>query len=131
MWSNLKNYSDAVLLFVRVALAAIIIWVNGWPKLAGGAAAWKTFAVKEMGLTLWPAVWGFIAAMGQTVGCFLLIIGLFSRPSALLLFLISALVAFVDYQAKGLGSATHALELALLFLLLVFIGPGRFSVDKG
>jgi putative oxidoreductase len=131
MWSNLKNYSDSVLLFVRVALASIIIWVNGWPKLSGGTAAWKTFAVREMGLTLWPEVWGFVAAMGQTVGCLLLIIGLFSRPSALLLLIISSVVAFVDYQAKGIGAATHALELALFFLLLVFVGPGRFSVDKG
>lgn len=130
MWSNLKNYSDGALLFVRVALATIVIWVNGWPKLAGGAAAWKSFAVREMGLTLWPAVWGFIAAMGQTVGCVLLILGLFFRPSALLLVLIMGVVAFVDYQAKGLGSATHALELTLFFLLLLFVGPGRFSVDK-
>jgi putative oxidoreductase len=131
MWSNLKNYSDGALLVVRVSLALIIIFVNGWPKLAGGSAAWSRFAVREMGLTLWPAVWGFVAAMGQTVGCFLLILGLFFRPSALLLMLISAIVAVVDYQSRGLGGASHALELTLFFLLLFFTGPGRFSIDKG
>ena len=131
MWSNLKNYSDGALLVVRVALASLIIYLNGWPKLAGGAKAWAAFSVRELLIDMWPAVWGFIAAMGQTVGCFLIILGLFFRPSVLLLVIISALVAFVDYQAKGLGSAAHALQLMLFFAVLFFVGPGRFSIDKG
>jgi putative oxidoreductase len=131
MWSNLKNYSDGALLFVRVALASLIIYLNGWPKLAGGAKAWALFSVRELGIEVAPAVWGFIAAMGQTVGCFLIILGLFFRPSVLLLILVSGLVAFVDYQARGLSGASHALQLTLFFLVLFFVGPGRFSIDKG
>jgi putative oxidoreductase len=131
MWSSLKNYSDGALLCVRVALASIIIWVNGWPKLAGGVVKWKAFAVKEMGLTLWPAIWGFVGSMAETLGCALIILGLFFRPSTLLLVIIFGLVAFVDLRAGGIGKASHALELTFFFLLLLFVGPGRFSIDKG
>ena len=50
--------------------------------------------------------------------------------TALLLMLISAIVAVVDFQSRGLGGASHALELTLFFLLLFFTGPGRYSVDR-
>jgi putative oxidoreductase len=34
-------------------------------------------------------------------------------------------------QHGGLMEASHALELMLVFFTLMFVGPGRFSVDKG
>lgn len=131
MWSALKNYSDAVLLFVRVILGAIILFLHGWPKLAGGAPAWRGYAIKELHVSLWPEFWGFLATFAQTAGCTLIILGLLFRPSALLLAIIMALAAFADYTHGGFASAAHATELWLFFLLFLFIGPGRFSFDKG
>ncbi|MDB6150559.1 MAG: DoxX family protein [Chthoniobacter sp.] len=131
MWSALKNYSDSVLLIVRVSLGAIILWLHGWPKLAGGIGAWKSYAIKELHISFWPVFWGFLATFAQTVGCTLLILGLFFRPSALLLTLLMLFVAAADYTAGGVGRAAHAIELFLFFLCLLFVGPGRFSFDKG
>ncbi len=130
MWSALKNYSDGMLLFVRVTLGMIIIWLYGWPKLAGGAGAWRRYALQELHVTLWPEFWGFLATFAQTAGCALLILGLFFRPSALLLAIIMALVAIADYTSGGFVRAAHATELLLFFLLFLFVGPGKFSFDK-
>jgi len=131
MWSALKNHSDAALLFVRVTLGFLIIWLHGWPKLAGGISAWRRYAVNELHVSAWPSFWGFIATFAQTAGCVLLILGLFFRPSALLLVIFMALVALADYTSGGLARSAHALELGLFFFCLLFVGPGKFSFDKG
>src|SRR5438093_11273266 len=110
MWSALKNYSDAVLLFARVTLGLLILWLHGWPKLAGGLGSWRRYAIQELHISLWPAFWGFVATFAQTAGCTLLILGLFSRPSALLLAIFMALVAVADYTSGGFAHAAHAIE---------------------
>jgi len=131
MWSALKNNSDAALLIVRVGLGGLILWFHGWPKLAGGIGAWRRFSINELHISLWPGFWGFLATFAETAGCVLIILGLLFRPSALLLLLIMALVAIAEYTSNGLSHAVHPLELCLFFLCLLFVGPGRFSIDKG
>jgi putative oxidoreductase len=130
MWSALKNYSDSALLFVRVTLGVIILWLHGWPKLAGGLGAWRHYAIKELHVSIWPGFWGFLATFAQTAGCTLLILGLLFRPSALLLAIVMALVAVTDYTNGGFAQAAHAIELWLFFVLLLFVGPGKYSFDK-
>ena len=130
MWSALKNYSDGALLFVRVVLGSLVIWLHGWPKLAAGASAWRSYALKELHISLWPTFWGFLATFAQTAGCALLILGLCFRPSALLLVIIMALAAAAD-ASGGLRDAAGAIQLGLFFLCLLFVGPGKFSFDKG
>jgi putative oxidoreductase len=34
-------------------------------------------------------------------------------------------------KGEGILAASHAIELGILFFSLLFIGPGRYSVDKG
>ncbi len=131
MWSSLKNYSDGALLFVRVALGTLILWLHGWPKLAGGIGAWKRYSVRELHIDFWPGFWGFAATFAETVGCALLILGLMFRPSCLLLLILALFTAVVDYTGGGLGPISeHGFEMALFFLCLLFIGPGRMSFDK-
>ena len=65
------------------------------------------------------------------------VIGLCFRPSALLLFLTMTVAAISDFDStrgalsSSFGEASHAAELALVFFALMFIGPGKFSFDKG
>ena len=76
--------------------------------------------------------WGFMAAFSETICMGLLLIGLAFRPSCVLLVITMTVAALSDYHTKGgLGAASHALELCLLFIALIFIGPGKYSVDQG
>lgn len=133
MWKNLSNYRDAALLFLRVTLGTEYIYLHGWPKLAGGLAKWKAVggAMRHVGITFWPAFWGFMAAFSESIGVGLLIIGLAFRPSCLLLVITMTVAALSEYHAHGLGEASHALELGLVFATLIFVGPGKYSVDQG
>jgi len=133
MWKNLSNYRDAALLFLRVALGSEFIYNHGWPKLAGGLAKWKAIgsAMRHVGVTFWPAFWGFMAAFSESIGIGLLMIGLAFRPSCLLLVITMTVAALSEYHGHGLGAASHPLELCLVFAALIFIGPGKYSVDQG
>jgi putative oxidoreductase len=130
--SNLNNYRNTGLLILRVGLGAMMIY-HGYPKLMGGTHSWVGLgaSTKYVGINFWPVMWGLGAALAETLGGFLIIIGLAFRPAAFFL-LISLIVAAASHlgQGDGLDGAAHAIELAFVFAGLIFIGPGKYSVDK-
>ena len=132
MWSNLSNYRDAALLLFRLIFGSFFIYVHGLPKLAGGLARWKVLgaSMRHVGITFWPGFWGFMAAFSETIGIGLLILGFCFRPSCLLLVITMSVAAYSEYRAHGLGDASQAFELALVFATLIFIGPGKYGLDK-
>jgi putative oxidoreductase len=136
MWKNLSNYNALALLFFRVTFGTFFIWVHGWPKLAGGLDTWKKVggAMQHVGLDFWPGFWGFLAAFSESIGCGLFIIGFCFRPASALLFItlsVAAIMKINTARGNALFEAAHPLELALVFLTLIFIGPGKYSVDRG
>ena len=131
--TSLTRFRDWGLLFLRVALGGFYLYVHGWHKLAGGVADWRVVgeAVRYVGIHFGYAFWGLMAALSETLGCVLVMIGFLFRPACLLLF-ITLTVASAMHLRKGQGweAASHAIELAILFFSLLFIGPGKYSGDK-
>jgi putative oxidoreductase len=128
MWSSLKNYSDAALLFVRVALGILLLSLHAWPRLVGAFAIWGHHSHHSF----WSGVWSTVFAVVETLACILLILGRWARPACLVLGIFVALAL-----PGGLwhGVAAHSdreldLILLLLYATLFFVGPGRFSFDK-
>jgi len=132
LFSGLGNYKNFGLLVIRLGLGIMFIY-HGYPKLGGGPKMWAELggATKYVGIHFWPVVWGLLSAVVETFGGFLLILGLAFRPVCLLL-LINLLVAaaMLFGKGEGLDGAAHAIEDAIVFAGLLFIGPGRNSVDK-
>jgi putative oxidoreductase len=132
LFGKLGNYKNFGLLIIRVGLGVMFIY-HGYPKLGGGVKAWEGLgsATKYIGIHFWPAVWGLLSAVVETFGGFLLIIGLAFRPVCLLL-LINLVVAAMSHFGKGdgLDDAAHAIEDAVMFAGLLFLGPGKYSADK-
>jgi len=130
--STLNKYKDFGLLVIRLGLGVMFI-IHGYPKLGGGIAEWDKIgsSTKYVGVTAFPVFWGLLSACVETFGGFLLIIGLAFRPVCILL-LINLLVATFMHLGKGdsIQIASHAIEDAIVFAGMIFIGPGRFSVDK-
>jgi putative oxidoreductase len=128
----LSRYRDLGLLILRLGLGVMFI-VHGGPKLMGGPEMWTGVgsAMGNFGVTAVPAFWGFMAAFAEAGGGVLLILGLFTRPACILL-LITMVVAARHHLAKGdgLAGASHAIESAVVFLSLIVIGPGKYSIDR-
>lgn len=133
MWSFLNQYRDFGLLTLRLGLGGMFLF-HGVPKLLAGPEKWQALgqAVRFLGVDFMPTAWGLAAALSETVGGVCLILGLFMRPACLALCCTMAVAASMHLgKGEGLGRAAHAIELGVVFFSLLFIGPGRYSVDRG
>ncbi len=132
IFENLSNYKNLGLLIIRIGLGVMFIY-HGVPKLSGGPDAWEKIggSMKVVGISYAPAFWGFMAAVTETFGGLLLMIGLAFRPVCILLVINLIIAALVHFsKGDGLQGAAHAIEDAIVFAGLIFIGPGLYSIDK-
>lgn len=129
---SLGKYRNTGLLVLRVGLGVMMI-VHGFPKLAGGPTGWEGLggSMKVVGISFLPIFWGLMAAVAEAVGGLFLILGIFFRPVNVLL-VVTMLIATLVHINKGdgIGGASHAIELGIVFFSLLFIGPGKYSIDK-
>jgi putative oxidoreductase len=73
-----------------------------------------------------------MAAVAEAGGGLCLALGILFRPAlALLLSTMVVAVAFHLDRGDGFGKASHAIEAAILFGSLLWIGPGRHRVPFG
>lgn len=128
------------LLVLRIGIGVMFI-LHGEGKMFGGPEKWLKLggAMENIGITFLPTVWGFLAAFAEFGGGILLILGLVFRPACFMMLFtmfIAALVHWVDAAAEGealrgkIMSGSHAIELGIVFLTLLFTGPGKYSVDN-
>lgn len=132
LFRHLDRHRDLGLLILRIGIGAMFIG-HGYPKLVGGPEVWTRLggALALLGFPYFPTFMGFMAALSETLGGLLLILGFFTRP-ALVFLLGTMVVAAGMHLAKGDGftRSSHAIEAAILFFSLILIGPGRFSLDE-
>lgn len=134
--THLTKYRDLGLLILRIGIGVMFI-LHGFPKLAGGPEKWHDLglAMGNLGIHFFPTFWGFMAAISETIGGGLLILGLLFRPAVILLALTMTVAACTKIESnkswtKNLMSAAHPIEMAIVFYSLILIGPGRFSIDR-
>jgi putative oxidoreductase len=130
--ASFGKYRNTGLLITRIGLG-ILFMLHGYPKLLGGPEQWESIggAMKYVGIDFLPAAWGLLAALTETFGGFLILIGLAFRPVCLLLTFTMAIAATMHLSGnEGFMSASHAIEVGSVFFGLAFIGPGTYSVDK-
>ena len=129
---NAATQSDLGKLVLRLALG-ILILLHGIAKLKGGTAG-IVGMVEGAGL---PGVLGYAVLIGEVLAPLMVIAGFHARIGAALI-AINMLVAIGLAHMGDLGKLGEqggwALELQGMFLFtaiaLVFLGPGRFSVNQ-
>jgi putative oxidoreductase len=127
----LAKYRETGLLLMRVALGVLFIILTG-PVLLS-MSKWAPFgsAVRNIGLSSNFQFWGFVGALMGCVGGVLMIFGLFFRPGVLLVLAITLIHTLGAVDRSGtLRTALGAIELCLILTGLLFVGPGKYSVDK-
>jgi len=123
---------DVGLLVLRVGIGLMFLH-HGWPKISGGAAKWSQLggAVANLGITFAPTFWGLMAALSEFGGGLCLIAGFKTRIAALFMASTMAVATTMHLsRGDGLSVASHAIEAGIVFLSLVLIGAGKFSLDE-
>ncbi len=128
----LAKYREAGLLLIRVSIGLLFI-LYAAPTLIGGPKAWAHFGAGagHFGLHSHLQIWGFLGSLLGCLGGVLMIFGLFFRVGVLLVLVLAIGHAIAVY--KGLGFSRRAclrLKCALFWLGILFVGPGKYSVDK-
>ena len=124
------NPNDAGKLVLRVALAAMLLF-HGVAKLSGGTGFVAAMLAKA-GL---PAVFGYGVYIGEVVAPLLILVGLFTRPAALIV-AINMIVAVLLVHMSQLFTLNEtggwALELQGMFFFaavtVALLGAGRYSL---
>ncbi len=133
-FNSLDRFRDFGLLLLRLGIGATFIIVHGGPKLLAGPERWETLggAMSLVGIHFLPVMWGFLAAFAESVGALLLLVGFLTRPALFLLTvtMIFAAGAHLILWGDDWSTTSHSLKMGIVFFSLIFIGPGRYSVDQ-
>lgn len=132
-----RQGAESALLLLARLVAGLMFSVSGWGKLFTAAGRERmVHTLGEAGIP-WPALSAPVLGAIEWIAGGLLVVGLASRPSALLLAAICAVAAFTDGIARipgGLGVLEWLswflylpeVPLGVLLLWVVAVGSGRW-----
>lgn len=127
------NVVDAGLFFMRVGLGVMFAVFHGGPKILGGPEKWAAVgdAMGTFGIHFFPVFWGFLASASEFFGGLCLIFGLFTRQAAFFMAATMAVASAMHLaQGDGVARASHAIEAGIVFLSLILMGAGSYSLDS-
>lgn len=121
------SWAPRLLSILRI-MTGLLLLQHGTAKLFKIPVV-PTFA--NLSITSLPGIAGIL----ELVGGVLIILGLFTRPTAFILSGMTAFAYFIAHAPKGFYPILNGGELAVLycfvFLYLAAAGPGPWSVDAG
>lgn len=123
----LNAFQPVGLAILRVALALIFIY-HGYPKLVRADAGMREFFMQYG----FPGYFVGLAGILESIGGGLLLIGLFTRPAALLLAAEMAIAIWKVKMVHGVFAVNEyqfELTLAAACVALATVGAGSLSVD--
>lgn len=124
-------------LFVGRTAIGICFVVHALGKLglvgSGDMAGFQTW-LEELGVPL-PAINARVAMLSELTGGMLLVLGLFTRPAAVLLIGTMAVAGLVGHKGAGYlitndpPGAEYTINLAVICAMFILMGPGAISLD--
>lgn len=121
-----KILHDLGLALLRI-VPSILMITHGIPKFQKLFAEDITFA-DPIGIGPVPSL--FLAVIGELVCPILLILGLKTRWAALPAAITMFVAAFVVHGSDPLGDKELALLYLTFFVVIMLVGPGKYSMDK-
>jgi len=124
MKTSLKN--DVGLALLRV-LPSVMLMTHGIPKLQKLLAGNMEF-FDPIGIGPAPSL--FLAVIGEVVCPVLMILGYKTRWAAVPSAITMAVAAFIAQAGQAFSDKEKALLYLSFFIVIMLVGPGRYSIDR-
>lgn len=124
MANTLKT--DIGLAVLRI-LPSIFLLTHGWGKFNNLISGNFEFP-DPIGIGSSPSL--FLAVIGEFICPILIILGLKTRWAAVPAAITMFVAAFIVHSADPFGTKEKALLFLVIFIVIILLGPGRFSVDR-
>lgn len=121
-----KLKSDIGLAVLRILSSAFLL-SHGIPKLQKLIGGDFQFA-DPIGIGSTPSL--FITTIGEVICPILIIVGYKTRWAAIPIVVIMAVAAFIVHGSDPFGRKEMALIYLVIFVVIMLLGPGRYSIDK-
>lgn len=118
--------SNIALALLRIVPSAFLL-TYGIPKLQKLISGDFQFA-DPIGIGETPSL--FLAVIGEVLCPILLIVGFKTRWAAVPAAITMAVAGFIVHAADPLKVKEHAFLFLTFFVLIMLLGPGKYSVDK-
>lgn len=127
-----EKYRDFGLLFIRIGIGVAFVFTYGLMKIQAGPQMWTMLGstMSNVGITFGHTQFGFFAAATEFFGGMLLILGLFTRTTSLFM-AFTMLMASITHLSMldPWSKVMHPMELFAVFMGLVFLGAGKYSLN--
>ncbi|WP_353193392.1 DoxX family protein [Pandoraea pnomenusa] len=132
---SLESNKDGVLLAARVLLMVLFV-MFGYQKLMGfeGTIGYMAATGAPM-----PTISAVIAVVVELIVGLMIVVGLYTRPLALVLAVYTLATAFIGHRYWGLSGMDQFMAMINFYknvsiagglLLLAVTGPGKYSFDR-
>lgn len=122
-----KN-TDIGLLLLRLCFGGAMLYGHGWGKLMRLFGDDPIKFADPFGLG--PEFSLYLVIFAEVVCAFLLMIGLFSRQVTIPLIITMLVAVFMVHISDPFGKMEKGLLYLITYISLLFMGPGRYSVDE-
>jgi putative oxidoreductase len=132
MKNFLDKNRDAGILILRVGIGIAFAFSYGLMKLQGGTEMWNAIGstMQNVGISFAPVFWGLLATLSEFCGGLLLLLGLFTRTAAFFMAFTMFMASTSHFKAMDPWMIImHPMEMFSVFVALVFLGAGKYSID--
>ncbi len=124
MKNSLQN--NIGLAFLRIGASGLML-THGIPKFQNLISGNLEFG-DPLGIGSTPSL--FLAIIGEFICPLLVIIGFKTRWSAMPTVITMAVAAFIVHGGDPFKDKEKALLYLILFIAIILLGPGKYSIDK-
>lgn len=118
---------DISLLLLRLAFGGLMVINHGWGKLNKLLAGPPIKFADPLGLGEQLSLQ--LAVFGEVACAILLVLGLFTRWAAVPALITMLVAAWIVHGDDPFKQQEHALLFGVVYLVLIIMGPGRYSID--
>jgi len=118
---------DIGLALLRIGASAMLL-THGIPKFQKLIGGGEIEFGDPIGIGPVPSL--FLAVVGEFICPLLIIIGYKTRWASIPSAITMAVAVFIVHDSDPFGKKEKALLFLLIFIVIMFLGPGRYSLDK-